>query len=106
MAEEIKSAYERAVSDGLFNTDDAPAWAARDVRQLDDRCYQLEAIRKTFLTAAFPDDDIRNEQVEWLNESIETLVGYVTNIWEKVQEDHDILPYTLADHRRDVLEAA
>ncbi|MBS0988966.1 hypothetical protein [Acetobacter okinawensis] len=106
MAEKILSAYERAVDDGLFNTDGAPAWAARDVGALEARCAELERMRKGFETKAFPDDAIREEQVKWLNESVETLVSYVNDIWEKVQQDHDLLPFTLADHRRDVMEVA
>ncbi|MFH7812451.1 MULTISPECIES: hypothetical protein [Acetobacter] len=106
MAEKILSAYERAVDDGLFNTDGAPAWAARDVGDLEARCAELERMRKGFETKAFPDDAIREEQVKWLNESVETLVSYVNDIWEKVQQDHDLLPFTLADNQRDVMEAA
>lgn len=106
MAEKILSAYERAVDDGLFNTDGAPSWAEHDVNQLYDRCYQLETLRKTFQASAFPDDDIREEQVGFLDDSVATLVSYVTNIWEKVQSDHDLLPYSRADHCRDMMEAA
>lgn len=106
MAEKILSAYERAVDDGLFNTDGAPAWAARDVGNLEARCAELERTRKGFETKAFPDDTIREEQMQWLNESVETLVSYVNDIWEKVQQDHDLLPFTQADHRRDMLEVA
>ncbi len=106
MAEKILSAYERAVNDGLFNADGAPAWAARDVSALEARCTELEQIRKGFETKAFPDDTIRDEQVQWLNESVETLVSYVNDIWEKVQQDHDLFPFTQADYRRDMLEVA
>lgn len=106
MTEKVLSAYERAVDDGLFNTDGAPSWAVRDVGQLYDRCCQLDTLRKTFQAADFPDDDIREEQVGFLDDSVATLVSYVTDIWEKVQSDHDLLPYSKADHRRDMMEAA
>lgn len=108
MAEKVLSAYERAVDDGLFNTDRSPKWAVRDIQILEARCIELECLRKKFQTEQFPIEDVqqsaRIEQDEILNAAVEALVGYVTDIHERVQLDSELVHQSRADYRRDMAE--
>ncbi|MFT9025963.1 hypothetical protein [Acetobacter indonesiensis] len=110
MAEKVLSAYERAVDDGLFNTDCSPNWAVRDIQILEARCIELEHLRKRFQTEQFPIEDVqqsaRIEQDEILNAAVEALVGYVKDIHERVQLDNDLTPQSRSDYRREMAECA
>lgn len=92
-------AYEQALKDGIFDTEDLPVNFVREIDNYESTVISLSKAYKA-LDARFTDDNFATEQLGIVDDMINNIVHEVRKLQEKFAENKASLGFDRADYQR------